>query len=103
MSPVGESTLNRAVFWPARFPKGMLIPDYEPSSRRPIPNLFRKAANSAVQMCVRANIHSDTHFLSVCGRVVGGRGLFLGLRQSHPVIDRGAFFFRVFRTKNIGG
>jgi phosphatidylglycerophosphate synthase len=47
--------------------------DYEPTSRRPIANLFRKTANSAVQMCVRANIHPDTiSYLSVVASAAAG-------------------------------
>jgi len=85
MSPAGESTLNRAVFWPARFPKGMLIPDYEPSSRRPIANLFRKTANSAVQMCVRANIHPDTiSYLSVVASAATGVCFWVSGKVTEP-------------------
>ena len=33
--------------------------DYQPSSRRPIADVFRLTANSAVRLCVRWNIHPD--------------------------------------------
>ena len=33
--------------------------DYQPTSRRPIADLFRKTANISVKLCVRLNIHPD--------------------------------------------
>lgn len=36
------------------------MPDYAPTSRRPIGDIFRKTARTAVQLCVRLDIHPDT-------------------------------------------
>jgi phosphatidylglycerophosphate synthase len=34
--------------------------EYQPTSRRPIGDIFRKTAHGAVNLCVRCNIHPDT-------------------------------------------
>jgi phosphatidylglycerophosphate synthase len=40
--------------------------DYQPTSRRPIADAFRKTAHGAVRLCVRAGIHPDAiSYLSV--------------------------------------
>jgi phosphatidylglycerophosphate synthase len=36
------------------------MPDYEPTSRRPIAQIFRRTAEAATQLCVRWGIHPDT-------------------------------------------
>lgn len=42
------------------------MPDYEPTSRRPIANAFRRTAQGATRFCVRGQIHPDTiSYLSV--------------------------------------
>jgi len=35
------------------------MPDYEPTSRRPIAQVFRRTAEAATQLCVRWGIHPD--------------------------------------------
>ena len=35
------------------------MPDYEPTSRRPIANIFRRTADAATRFCVRNGIHPD--------------------------------------------
>ena len=35
------------------------MPDYEPTSRRPIAQIFRRTAEAATQLCVRWGIHPD--------------------------------------------
>ena len=35
------------------------MPDYEPTSRRPIAQIFRRTAEAATQLCVRWEIHPD--------------------------------------------
>ena len=37
----------------------MAPPDYEPTSRRPIAQIFRRTAEAATQLCVRLQIHPD--------------------------------------------
>lgn len=45
--------------------------DYEPASRRPIANIFRKTAEAATRFCVRAGIHPDTiSYLSIVASVI---------------------------------
>jgi phosphatidylglycerophosphate synthase len=40
--------------------------EYRPTSRRPIGDVFRKTANSAVKICVRCNVHPDAiSYLSI--------------------------------------
>ena len=40
--------------------------DYEPTSRRPIANIFRRTADAATRFCVRNGIHPDTiSYLSI--------------------------------------
>jgi phosphatidylglycerophosphate synthase len=42
------------------------MPEYQPTSRRPIGEIFRRTARTAVEVCVRAGIHPDTiSYLSV--------------------------------------
>jgi phosphatidylglycerophosphate synthase len=42
------------------------VPPYEPTSRRPIANIFRLTAQSATQGCVRIGVHPDTiSYLSI--------------------------------------
>ncbi|HWY41275.1 MAG TPA: CDP-alcohol phosphatidyltransferase family protein [Chthoniobacterales bacterium] len=36
------------------------VSDYEPTSRRPIANIFRQTADAATRFCVRSKIHPDT-------------------------------------------
>jgi phosphatidylglycerophosphate synthase len=43
------------------------MPEYKPTSRRPIGDAFRKTAHGAVQFCVDHNIHPDT--ISYCSVV----------------------------------
>src|SRR3984893_12474144 len=35
------------------------MPDYEPTSRRPIAQIFRRTAEAATQLCVRWGVHPD--------------------------------------------
>src|SRR6266404_3994091 len=42
------------------------MPDYEPTSRRPIANIFRRTAETATRFCVRNGIHPDAiSYLSI--------------------------------------
>ena len=49
---------------------------YQPLSRRPIAEVFRRTAHSTVRLCVRLDIHPDlvsytsiAQFIAVCRRV----------------------------------
>ena len=45
--------------------------DYEPTSRRPIANTFRRTADAATRFCVRHGIHPDTiSYLSIVAALV---------------------------------
>jgi phosphatidylglycerophosphate synthase len=56
---------------------------YEPESRRPIANIFRRTANAAVRIAVRAHIHPDV--VSYASIVSAGIAAWLFLRSStHP-------------------
>lgn len=49
------------------------MPDYEPTSRRPIADIFRRTAGLAVQFCVRRGIHPDAvSYGSVVAAAVAG-------------------------------
>jgi phosphatidylglycerophosphate synthase len=44
----------------------MGTPEYQPTSRRPIGDVFRKTAHGVVRICVRSGIHPDTiSYLSI--------------------------------------
>ena len=43
---------------------------YQPTSRRPIADAFRRTAHGAVRLCVRAGIHPDA--VSYCSVVAAG-------------------------------
>jgi len=61
------------------------MPNYEPTSRRPIANIFRLTAEGATQSCVRHRIHSDAiSYFSIVAAVLaaicfwkGGQHLWL--------------------------
>jgi phosphatidylglycerophosphate synthase len=57
------STERSAELSPSRFPLPgttcLNVDSYEPTSRRPIADLFRRTAHVAVRLCVRARIHPD--------------------------------------------
>lgn len=42
-----------------RFPEERLLASYEPTSRRPIADVFRRTARFAVEWCVRRDVHPD--------------------------------------------
>lgn len=44
--------------------------DYQPTSRRPIANVFRGTAQRATRFCVRAGIHPDTISYASMGAAV---------------------------------
>jgi phosphatidylglycerophosphate synthase len=45
--------------------------DYEPASRRPIANIFRKTAEAATRFCVRTEIHPDAiSYLSIVASAI---------------------------------
>ena len=51
----------------------MSEPDYQPASRRPIADLFRRTAHSAVRACIRLDIHPDTiSYLSIVASALAG-------------------------------
>lgn len=51
--------------------------DYEPTSRRPIADVFRRASGFAVEYCVRAKVHPDTiSYASVAAAGLCGAGLW---------------------------
>jgi len=46
--------------------------NYQPNSRRPIADLFRKTAHGAVRACIKLNIHPDAiSYLSVVAALIG--------------------------------
>jgi phosphatidylglycerophosphate synthase len=56
---------------------------YEPGSRRPIANLFRKSAHAAVRVAVGAHIHPDVFsYLSIAA--AGGAAWFFCASRTHP-------------------
>ena len=47
------------------------VSEYEPTSRRPIANIFRRTANVATRFCVRHGIHPDTiSYLSILAALI---------------------------------
>jgi phosphatidylglycerophosphate synthase len=53
--------------------------DYQPVSRRPIADAFRKTAHGAVRLCVRLNIHPDTiSYLSVVASAIAAACFWQG-------------------------
>ena len=47
------------------------MPNYEPTSRRPIADPFRRTARAATQLCIRLGIHPDViSYLSIIAAVV---------------------------------
>jgi len=57
--------------------------EYRPTSRRPIGELFRKTAHSAVRVCVRCNIHPDTiSYLSMV--MAAAAGVCFWQADAHP-------------------
>jgi len=47
------------------------MPDYEPTSRRPIANIFRRTAAAATRFCVRSKIHPDAiSYLSILAAAI---------------------------------
>jgi phosphatidylglycerophosphate synthase len=47
------------------------MPDYEPTSRRPIAAVFRRTADAAVRFCVRHGIHPDAiSYLSIVAALI---------------------------------
>lgn len=59
--------------------------NYQPSSRRPIADLFRKTAHGAVRLCIRLNIHPDAvSYLSVVAALMA-MNLFLNA-GGHPLM-----------------
>jgi phosphatidylglycerophosphate synthase len=55
--------------------------NYQPTSRRPIANVFRRTAYGATRLCVRAGIHPDTiSYLSV---VAAAGGAFCFWKSAH--------------------
>src|SRR5437868_4220877 len=55
----GEYKEEPCVFRPACAPGMLPMADYQPSSRRPIADVFRRTAHAAVRFCVRHGIHPD--------------------------------------------
>ena len=48
-----------------------LMPDYDPTSRRPIADVFRRTADAATRFCVRNGIHPDTiSYLSIVAALI---------------------------------
>jgi phosphatidylglycerophosphate synthase len=48
-------------------------PNYQPTSRRPIADAFRKTAHWAVQVCLRCNVHPDTiSYFSIVAAALAG-------------------------------
>ena len=43
----------------ARYARDFRLNDYEPTSRRPIADLFRRTAQGSVRLCVRWHVHPD--------------------------------------------
>ncbi len=59
--------------------------DYQPTSRRPIADMFRTTASEAVHLCVRHGIHSDViSYLSIVA--AGGAALCFWQAQSRPLL-----------------
>ena len=56
---------------------------YQPSSRRPIANLFRKTAHAAVGVAVRAGIHPDV-FSYASIAAAGAAAAFFWQSRTHP-------------------
>lgn len=51
----------------------MSEPDYQPTSRRPIADMFRRTAHSSVRACIRFDIHPDTiSYLSIVASALAG-------------------------------
>ncbi|MDB5301900.1 MAG: hypothetical protein JWO87_3563, partial [Phycisphaerales bacterium] len=58
---------------------------YHPTSRRPIAGLFRRTADGAVRICVRAGIHADAiSYLSIVA--AAGAGVCFWKSGAHPVL-----------------
>jgi len=59
------------------------MPDYEPTSRRPIADIFRVTAHGMTRFCVRCQIHPDTiSYLSVIAAALAA--VCLGRSGQHP-------------------
>jgi phosphatidylglycerophosphate synthase len=59
------------------------VASYQPTSRRPIADLFRRTAHVAVRICVRAGIHPDTiSYLSMVAASLGAACFWQA--QHHP-------------------
>ena len=59
------------------------MPNYEPTSRRPIANVFRITAESATRLCVRLRIHPDViSYLSVVAAVLAALCFWKSAEQS---------------------
>lgn len=64
---------------------GTLMTAYQPSNRRPIADLFRKTAQSAVRLCVRWEIHPDTiSYLSIVA--AAGAALCFWRAKAYPAL-----------------
>jgi len=72
--------------WPlaTTFSQSVIIarmPDYHPTSRRPIAGLFRRTATAAVHLCVKQGVHPDTiSYLSVVAAAGAGVCFYFSAR-----------------------
>src|SRR2546430_13070612 len=106
------------------------MPDYAPTSRRPIAGIFRRTADGATRFCVRHEIHPDAvSYLSILAAIVAAicfwksgeirwllvvAPLFCYLRLWFNMLDgmvavaagkkrRGGGNFKEFSGRNFGG
>ena len=61
---------------------------YQPASRRPIADVFRRQAEGVVRLCVRRGIHPDAiSYASVAAAAIGG-ACFWQAGAAHPALAR---------------
>jgi phosphatidylglycerophosphate synthase len=67
---------------------------YQPTSRRPIADAFRKTAHGSVTLCVRLNIHPDTiSYLSMVAAAVAAASFWKSTSQPFLLILGPAFCY----------
>jgi phosphatidylglycerophosphate synthase len=61
------------------------MPGYEPTSRRPIAEIFRRTAQCATRLCLRLGLHPDAiSYLSILAAVLAG--VCLWKSGAHPIL-----------------
>jgi phosphatidylglycerophosphate synthase len=82
VTPTGEADTMRSGL--NEQPANPKTAEYQPTSRRPIGEIFRKTAHGAVKICVACNIHPDViSYLSMV--MAAGAGICFWAADAHPL------------------